>query len=327
MAGSRSPRSTCGTTTEANDSGTMCLTRSPVPGPLKNPAASLAPRPAKSHNANWQSFLDSYGDWDRGQPIAFESPAHRQKTQQAWDAVRSPLVDALPPGSDTKYRLQLVGDRLPTYVVDADYTINQFSDSANSPITDIKSLVGDLANILFRIPKEGQAEHYQAFQYQKQIEAFRWGLKEILSNTEEAIQVFRSWPRSSKFSEYELFDGDRSHEKDQNYARQTANLLAHGIHPLQDSFSPAHVIREWDGDIPKIRKITVWREQTEEEHEAGDQDWHDPHDGHDSWGDTAMKATELLLNYFIWSVLYKPENAENARTSLLLTYFIFEPKL
>jgi hypothetical protein len=90
-----------------------------------------------------------------GQPIAFESEAHREKTKQAWDAVRSPLVDALPPGSETRYRLQLVGDRLPEDVVNADITIDQFSDSANIPVTDIKSLAGDLATRLFQIPKEG----------------------------------------------------------------------------------------------------------------------------------------------------------------------------
>jgi len=303
----------------------MCLARSPAPGPVKHPEKSCVPKASQPHNKNWKKFLDSYGDWNQGPPIAFESEAHREETKQAWDAVRSPLADALPPGSETKYRLQLVGDRLPEYVVNADITINQFSDSANTPISDLKSLVGDLASVLFRIPQDGQAEHFQAFQYQKQIQAFRWGLGKIFTNTNNAIRKFRDWPLSSKFREYELFEEDNHNYKDTNYAREIANLLAHGIHTLQDSFSPAHVQREWDGDKLKIRKITVWREQTEAEHKAGDQDWHDQHDGH-SWGDTAAKATELLLNYFIWAVLSKPEQAAKARTTLLLTYFLFEPK-
>jgi hypothetical protein len=40
----------------------------------------------------------------------------------------------------------------------------------------------------------------------------------------------------------------------------------------KDSFSPAHLVREWDGDVCKIRTITVWREQTEDEHKKGDED-------------------------------------------------------
>jgi hypothetical protein len=255
-----------------------------------------------------------------GQPIAFESGAHRDITKQSWDAVRSPLADALPPGSETRYRLQLVGDRLPEDVVNADITIDQFSDSANTPVTDIKSLAGDLATRLFQIPKDGQAEHFQAFQYQKQIEAFRWGLKKIAVNSDKAIAKFLDWPRSSKLREYEMFDGDSSTSRDEARAQGIANQLAHAIHPLQDSFSPAHVVREWDGDILKIRKITVWREQTEDEHKAGDKDWHG------QWGDAAEAATELLLNYFIWAVLGKQDTALKARTKLLLTYFIFEPK-
>ena len=326
MAGSRPPRPTCFTNSAPNDSGTMCLTRSPAPGPATHSSASRPPRSSKSHNQSWQRFLDSYGDWSQGPPIAFESEAHRQKSQQAWDAVWSPLNDALPAGSETKYRLQLVGDRLPRKVVEADITINQFSDSANSPVTDIKSLAGDIANVLFKIPKTGQAEHFQAFRYQKQIEAFRWGLNEIFTNANKAIREFMEWPPGSKFDDYNMSDDEHDRDRDARYSARTANFLSHGIHPLQDSFSPAHVVREWDEGIPKIRKITVWREQTEEEHKAGDKDWHDPHDGHESWGDTAMKATELLLNYFIWCVLSKPEKAIEARKSLLLTYFIFEPK-
>jgi len=325
MAGSRLPGPTCFTTVAPNDSGTMCLTRSPVPGLVTNHRTGSV-RPSVRHNADWKKFLASYGDWNMGQPIAFESEAHREKSKQAWDAV-SPLVDALPPGSETRYRLQLVGDRLPEDVVNADITINQFSDSANTPVTDIKSLAGDLATRLFQIPKEGQAEHFQAFQYQKQLEAFRWGLRQIAVNTDKAIAEFREWPRSSKLREYEMFDGDNSTSRDEARAQRIANLLAHGIHPLQDSFSPAHVIREWDGDILKIRRITVWREQTEAEHKAADKNWHDKQeDGHPSWGDAAKDATELLLNYFIWSVLGKQEPAQKARTKLLFTYFIFEPK-
>lgn len=325
MAGSRPPGPTCVTTTAPNDSGTMCLARSPAPGPVANPGRSSV-LPSAKHNADWKRFLDSYGDWNMGQPIAFESDAHREKTKQAWDAVRSPLVDALPPGSETRYRLQLVGDRLPEDVVNADITIDQFSDSANTPVTDVKSLAGDLATRLFQIPKQGQAEHFQAFQYQKQIEAFRWGLTEISENTRKAIAKFRDWPRSSKLSEYEMFD-DSSKSRDDARASGIANSLAHGIHPLQDSFSPAHVVREWDGDILKIRRITVWREQTEDEHKAGDKDWHDQQkDGHPSWGNAAQDATELLLNYFIWAVLGKQDRAQKALTKLLLTYFIFEPK-
>lgn len=326
MAGSRPPGPICVTTVAPNDSGTMCLARSPVPGPTTNHGSNRV-RPSVKHNADWKRFLDSYGDWNMGQPIAFESEAHREKTNQAWDAVRSPLVDALPPGSETRYRLQLVGDRLPEDVVNADITIDQFSDSANIPITDIKSLAGDLATRLFQIPKEGQAEHFQAYQYQKQIDAFRWGLTRIAVNTDRAIAKFRDWPRSSKLREYEMFDGQSSTSRDEARAQGIANLLAHGIHPLQDSFSPAHVIREWDGDVLKIRKITVWREQTEDEHKRGDKDWHDKQkDGHPSWGDAAKDATELLLNYFIWAALGKQETAQKARAKLLLTYFIFEPK-
>lgn len=326
MAGSRTPGPICFTTADPNDSGTLCLAQSPVPRPVANHGIGSIP-PSAEHNTDWKSFLDSYGDWNVGQMIAFESEAHREKTQEAWDAVRNPLVDALPPGSETRYRLQLVGDRLPADVVNADITIDQFSDSANSPVTDIKSFAGDLANRLFVIPKEGQAEHFQAFQYQKQLDAFRWGLKEIAVNTDKAIAKFRDWPRSSKLREYELFDGDGSSSRDGARAAGIANALAHGIHPLQDSFSPAHVVREWDGDILKIRKITVWREQTEDEHKAGDKDWHDKQkDGHPSWGDAAKDATELLLNYFIWAVLGKQDTALKARSKLLLTYFIFEPK-
>jgi len=326
MAGSRPPGSTCVTTSAPSDSGTMCLSRSPSPGPVANHGSGRV-RPSGKQNANWKRFLDSYGDWNMGQPIAFESEAHLEKTKQAWDAVKNPLVDALPPGSETRYRLQLVGDRLPADVVNADITIDQFSDSANTPVTDIKSLAGDLATRLFQIPKDGQAEHFQAYQYQKQIDAFRWGLTKIAVNSDKAIKKFQDWPRSSKLREYEMFDGDSSTSRDEARAQGIANVLAHAIHPLQDSFSPAHCIREWDGDILKIRKITVWREQTEAEHKAGDQDWHNRQkDEHPSWGDAAKDATELLLNYFIWAVLGKQDTALKARTKLLLTYFIFQPK-
>jgi len=326
MAGSQPPRPTCVTTAAPNDSGTMCLACSPKPGSVADHASKCL-RPAVRHSTGWKQFLDSYGDWNVGQMIAFESAAHRDITKQSWDAVSSPLADALPPGSETRYRLQLVGDRLPEDVVNADITINQFSDSANTPVTDIKSLAGDLATRLFQIPKDGQAEHFQAYQYQKQIDAFRWGLTKIAVNTDKAIAKFRDWPGSSKLREYELFDGDSSTSRDEARASGIANLLSHAIHPLQDSFSPAHVVREWDGDICKIRRITVWREQTEEEHKAGDKDWHDKQqDGNPSWGDAAKDATELLLNYFIWAALGKQETALKARTKLLLTYFIFQPK-
>ena len=145
-------------------------------------------------------------------------------------------------------------------------------------------------------------------------------MNEIAFHTNSAIARFIEWPRSSKLREYELFDGDSSTSRDEARAQGIANRLAHGIHPLQDSFSPAHVVREWDGDILKIRKITVWRDQTEAEHKAGDEDWHG------KWGDAAKDATELLLNYFIWAVLGKQDTALKARAKLLLTYFIFQPK-
>jgi hypothetical protein len=220
----------------------------------------------------------------------------------------------------------LVLESLPEEVVEADITVKQYSDAAKLPIKDLNSFAGDLANVLVNIPKDGQAEHFQAYQGQDQAEAFRWGVAKIAGNTQRAIGLFREWPPSSKFNDFEALDGDKESAKRLTYARRVSQPLAHAIHPLQDSFSPGHVVREKDGDQLKIRKITVWREQEKKVHKQGDESWRDQPG---SWGrdcaDAARDATEILLNYFLYSVLYRQAEAEKARDTLLYKYFCFEP--
>ncbi len=228
-------------------------------------------------------------------------------------------AQAIPPGSESRLRLGLVLEFLPEDVVNADITIKQYSDAADLPISNLNAFAGDLANVLYKIPKDGQAEHFMAYEGQNQFNSFLWGLEKIFGNTNRAIQLFRDWPpaSNSKFRGFDSNEDASQYDKEVRYARKVADPLAHGIHPLQDSFSPSHVER--DKDTYKIRTIKVWRTQDEKEHKEGDKD----KDG--KWGDAAQDATEMLLNYFLWSVLSRREEAKNARNQLLDKYFRFEP--
>jgi hypothetical protein len=296
--------------------------RKPGPSGTKRPSVDSHSkhRPAR----RWQRFLDSYGSWTTGPAVAWNSEGHRRETQFATDAREQLYGDVVPAGSETRYKLNLVLDLLPEDVVDADITMNQFSDlprvSLKLPVPIIGPLIDRIPTKPFNTPKTGQAEHAMAYQGQSRSEAYAWTMRKIIGSAQAAAQLFWEWPRIRE-SAYP-FDSSPSEAQTTRYSRTIANRLAHGLHPLQDSFAPRHVERRPDGDGFKIVRFLVWKEQDEKDHKEEDKTWRGEDGALSKLGSAAENATEMLLTYFVYCVTNKRDIAENILNTLVKKYFL-----
>jgi len=247
-----------------------------------------------SGNIRWSSFLDSLVNWRSvsGPQLAWESSAHLVITHRA---VGSSILRDMLPISDVRERLLSVLSGLPQDVVWTDITLEQFSDRKHWKKITAKS---------------GQATHFMAYRGQTQRDAYEWGMEKIFGQVEEAVKYMRE-----------------SSEK--RIDAKAGTSLAQAIHTLQDSFSPAHVLREKDGDRWVIAHLFVWSEQQGKDHEAGDTTW--KLTGEQASEDTKLselgnacfEATMMLLKYYVFCVVNKSSDAERQKKDLVNRYFIF----
>ena len=259
---------------------------------LRGPSTS-----GTSETARWLRFLDSLVDWKTvsGPQLAWESSAHLVITHRA---VGSSILRDMLPISDVRDRLLWVLSGLPQDVVWTDITPEQFSDKKRwKGITS----------------KAGQATHFMAYKGQSQRDAYEWGMEKIFGQVEEAVKKMRE-------SSEKRGSGD-----------ELSSPLAHAIHTLQDSFSPAHVQRARKYDRWVIVQLFVWNEQSGEEHEAGDVAWKQPGEKASEntklsdLGNACFEATMLLLRYYVYCVVNRSSDAERVKKDLVYQYLTYTP--
>ncbi len=197
------------------------------------------------------------------------------------------MQEILPP-EHVRRRLLSVLKSLSIAVVEADITIEQYSDTK--------------AGKKLGLSQTGQASHFMANKGQSQRDAYVYGLAKVFNNTNQAIILFKQMKNDADFG-------------------GATRALAEGIHALQDSFSPAHVVRTKQGNKYVISQILVWSEQQKAQHEAGDQSWKLPDGKLSPLGQECYVATTVLLAYFVLSVLNKDDEAQKQRLILLDRYF------
>lgn len=143
----------------------------------------------------------------------------------------------------------------------------------------------------------GQMQHFMRLPGRTPAESFRLAKDALWGAADAAVFHFRK--------------GDTTGAK---------SSLGQALHAIQDSFSPAHVKREKDGQGRLVIKdLYEYTAQDSKEHAKGDELYRTGEDGQSSYselGQATVLASTLLLAYFVQRCSGRESEASGSRSSL-----------